>query len=181
MTVSSDSITQLIGPNSEDNHVNVNGLNTEHIFYPRSSSSSESTNSLSFTSANLVEKQKTTKAKTLKANWKGASRRSWFWTKLFNKVTLRACSSIRKRLLPLSLPPCLPPDPHARRLALVSHQVSRLSGKQQNKHLCLSVSFAWFSPLSGRGFRCKSPIVPHLRGVCRCLRWSGAFIVPFLN
>ena len=54
VTINSDSIIKLIGPNSEDNHVNVDDLNTEHIFYPRSSSSSESPDSLSFTSANRV-------------------------------------------------------------------------------------------------------------------------------
>ena len=43
-----------MGPNSEDNHVNANDLNIEHIFYPRSSSSSKSTNSLSFISADGI-------------------------------------------------------------------------------------------------------------------------------
>ena len=54
MTINSDSIIKLMGPNSEDNHVNVNDLNIEHIFYPRSSSSSKSTNSLSFISADGI-------------------------------------------------------------------------------------------------------------------------------
>lgn len=101
VTINSDSIIKLIGPNSEDNHVNVDDLNTEHIFYPRSSSSSESPDSLSFTSANRVGWRRKQKQKPLKQTERGAAggrRRHWFWERLFNKITLTAWSSAEKRL-----------------------------------------------------------------------------------
>jgi hypothetical protein len=55
MTINSGSIIKLIGLNSEDNgnRVNANNLNIEHFFY-WSSSSSKSTNSRSYTSADRI-------------------------------------------------------------------------------------------------------------------------------
>lgn len=102
MTINSGSVIKIMGPNSEDNHVNVNDLNIEHIFYPRSSSSSKSTQFIIIHKCRWNWLRKQQKQKPLKTNWKGGSGRKEEKLILdqaffFSKITFGAWSTVEKR------------------------------------------------------------------------------------
>lgn len=102
MTINSGSVIKIMGPNSEDNHVNVNDLNIEHIFYPRSSSSSKSTQFIIIHKCRWNWLRKQQKQKPLKTNWKGSSGRKEEKLILdqaffFSKITFGAWSTVEKR------------------------------------------------------------------------------------
>lgn len=102
-------------------------------------------------------KNKQQKQKPLKQTERestGGRERSWFWTKLFYKITPKAWSSIEKRLLFFFF------FFSAKRLGPVSRQVFQTSvktTKQTESAFCVHIvnlSFMW-------GFRCERWKKPH--------------------